>query len=179
MRDHAAVDPLTVPTVPKLLPPLPRIAPKKVTLDQACFQWSSLNEQNQPEKAMVCLANMQPEDAGARRNPLSGLYINYLYGKAACDDYISDSQKGIRYPIEKSGLNAQIDIGGTVDVVKDSASNAVSTASNLASDYSASWKNGDQTRFLKKYFSAAKNGNGLGLAKDSIENMMNVWNNSD
>jgi len=179
MRDHAAVDPLTVPTVPKLLPPLPRISPKKVNLYQVCFQYSVRNKDLKSDKAMICFANMQVDDAAPRKNPFSGLYINYLRGKAVCDDYLRDSQKGIRYPIEHSSSNAQLDVGSSVETLKKSAHKSIFSAALFASDYSDSWKNGEQSRFLRRYFIAAKNGDGLILAKDALENMMNMWNNTD
>ncbi|KAI0223430.1 hypothetical protein L0F63_004472, partial [Massospora cicadina] len=92
MSQHAAVDPRTVPTVPKLLPPLPRISQtNKLHMSDVCVKWSSNSEE-----IMVCAASVY-SDSVPRTNPFSGLYINYLYGKAECESYSQNTKKGIRH----------------------------------------------------------------------------------
>ncbi|KAJ9059335.1 hypothetical protein DSO57_1002667 [Entomophthora muscae] len=174
MSQHAAVDPRTVPTVPKLLPPLPRISPtNKLHMSDVCLRWSSGSEE-----AMICVANVYSDDV-PRTNPFSGVYINYLYGQAACDAYSNDTQKGIRHSFASNSGSSQVDVGGNVDTLIRHVSKVSAPAVNAATNYIDGIKTGVQSRFLSKYVAAARSGDGIVLAKSAMENMMNLWNNMD
>ncbi|KAI9293003.1 hypothetical protein K502DRAFT_325535 [Neoconidiobolus thromboides FSU 785] len=159
-----------VPFVPKLLPPLPRVSPtNQANVDQVCFQWN--NGQKGLEPSMLCFASSKAEGDQLRHNPFSGIYINYLYGQQSCDKYQECSQKGRKFQFDTNSQNHQLDLGHGFENMKQHAVKVCQPTIETGSNYLQSWTNGFQEKFMKSYFNAIKEGEGVNLAKKMINSL--------
>ncbi|KXN74380.1 hypothetical protein CONCODRAFT_76894 [Conidiobolus coronatus NRRL 28638] len=185
LSPYATLDARTIPTVPKLLPPLSSATStiQKSSIDQVCFRYlesaTKFNKERELASYMLCFAkDHKDEEKSSRFNPLSGVSIKFIKGYKDCEDYVNHInddpfQQSFQQTTQNQHIN--LSVGDHVDTALIAVASIFKPSMKLTDQYIESFSSGKQTKFLTDFIQYGRDFKGIQLLSSVFDKLQDKW----
>ncbi|KAK9709629.1 hypothetical protein K7432_008914 [Basidiobolus ranarum] len=142
---------------------------QKQSIDK-CFKWCSKGSNGQESCKSFCIKRDKDQ---ASWNPFNGVSLRYTEsGDDQQDTHGSTTSNAVTTTSAKNPSEYQVDLGNSVQHVKDHFKKILTPGYELGCRYIMSWKDGSQAAFFERLKENVKQGEAWILAKGSVLKMI-------